>query len=169
MLTRCIKVSKLKTSFIISRERKKKGGKFPVSSSSLRTRRIMKFRRKLVDCPDKGDQAGIKIYQKIKRSLLLKRRKKNGIHQDAIRLRILKRLEFSIRNTISKWTFPFTFGVGIYREFTTTARRENQQSGISLVVDRVLQKKKKKKKKKKEIAPTDDNPRSWTLAKRNPL
>lgn len=77
MLTRCIKVSKLKTSFIISRERKKKeGGKFPVSSSSLRTRRIMKFRRKLVDCPDKGDQAGIKIYQKVKRSLLLERRKK---------------------------------------------------------------------------------------------
>ena len=76
MLTRCIKVSKLKTSFIISRERKKKGGKFPVSSSSLRTRRIMKFRRKLVDCPDKGDQAGIKIYQKVKRSLLLERKKK---------------------------------------------------------------------------------------------
>lgn len=77
MLTRCIKVSKLKTSFIISRERKKKeGGKFPVSSSSPRTRRIMKFRRKLVDCPDKGDQAGIKIYQKVKRSLLLERKKK---------------------------------------------------------------------------------------------
>lgn len=66
---------------------RKKREKFPVSSSSPRTRRIMKFRRKLVDCPDKGDQDGIKIHQKVKRSLLLKE-KKNRMHHDAIKFRI---------------------------------------------------------------------------------